>query len=168
MNIEVNLNNLTEAEQEQLNALVEKANKSKSEAWAPMHGEMYYFLNTDNPSVVDYHHFDGDVFDESNYAIGNCFKTKEEAEFVIERLKVVAEMKRYIAEHDDVELHWDSYEQEKWFIVYYHDTNNIGTDYLTRTQIMDSSLHVSSEEILEGMIKEIGEDRIKKYYFGVE
>lgn len=78
-------------------------------------------------------------------------------------------MKRYIAEHDDVELDWSNSKQEKWFIRYYHDINSIDVNCCnTVTQIVGNSLYASYEEVLENMIKEIGEDRIKKYYFGVE
>lgn len=35
------------------------------------------------------------------------------------------------------------------------------------SQFVDNSLYASSREVFENMIKEIGKDRIKKYYFGV-
>lgn len=166
MNIEVNLNNLTEAEQVQLNALVAKANRSKK-VWKPMNDEMYFFINPDNPSGVDYCYCTESDFDERVYAVGNCFQTKEAIEFALEKLKVIAEMKKYIVEHDDVDLDWNNCEQEKWYIKYYHDTDDIDADYNMCTQIVDNSLYASSSEILEAMIEEIGQDRIKRYYFGV-
>jgi hypothetical protein len=168
MNIEVNFDNLTKEEQEQFNALIEKANKPKSKVWKPKAGECeeYWYINHNGAinqgifSVLPEH--------TERFSFGNCFKTREEAEFALERLKVIAEMKRYIAEHDDVELGWSVDYQEKWYIKYYHDTNDINIDYNVCTQLVDNSLYASSPEILENMIKEIGEDRIKKYYFGVE
>ena len=165
MNIEVNLNNLTKEEQEQFNALVEKANKSKSKAWKPEEEKQYYCIEAGG-KIKNFKYIS--AFDKFNYTMGNCFKTREEAEFALERLKVIAEMKHYIAEHDDVELDWNSCEQEKYYILYYYDTDSIDIDYFRQTQFVDNSLYASSEEILENMIKEIGEDRIKKYYFGVE
>jgi len=163
MNIEVNLDNLTKEEQEQFNALVKKANKPKSKVWKPEVGQTYYNFAATNLIWRD---TDIDMF---NYAIGNCFKTRKEAEFALERLKVIAEMKRYIAEHDDMKLDWSNPEQEKWYLRYWHYDNSIFIDHNNLgAQSVDSSFHTSNEKILEDMIKEIGEDRIKKYYFGVK
>ena len=162
MNIEVNLENLTSEEQEQFNALVEKANKPKSKVWKPEIGETYYNFVATNLIWRD---TDIDIF---NYAIGNCFKTKEEAEFAFERLKVIAEMKRYIAEHDDVELHWSNGTQQKCILTYDHALKLISVDSFSLVQEIETSLYASSRKIMKSMINEIGEDRIKKYYFGVE
>lgn len=164
MNIEVNFDNLTKEEQEQFNALVEKANKPKCKVWKPEIREKYYTVGIGDSYIL----WQGDVIDELNYAIGNCFITRKEAEFALERLKVIAEMKRYIAEHDDVEIDWSNRNQKKWYIFYHHDIGCIDTDYYIHPQIIDSSLYASSAETLKDMVKEIGEDRIKKYYFGVE
>ena len=169
MNIEVNLNNLTKEEQEQFNALVKKANKPKnSKVWKPEIGDLYYYIDAVNDTTRITRTSYDSAYGLFNYSIGNCFKTREGAEYALERLKVITEMKRYIAEHDDVKLDWENYDQNKWYILYYYDTGNIGTDYYGYTQIVDNSLYASSSEVLEDMIKEIGEDRIKKYYFGVE
>lgn len=168
MNIEVNIDNLTKEEQEQLNALVEKANKPKSKVWKPEVGESYFAVESSECAdnrIVNY--CVDSEYDKFNIAIGNCFKTHEEAEFAVEKLRVIAEMKRYITEHDEMELDWENCEQEKHYILYYHDTGTIETDYNICTRIVDNSLYASSSEVLEGMINEIGEDRIKKYYFGV-
>ena len=164
MNIEVNLNNLTEAEQEQLNALVKKANRPKR-VWKPEFGEKYYCISADDG--VGCYKYDC-PFDTFNYVIGNCFKTKEEVEFTFERLKVIAEMKRCITEYDDIELDWSNSKQKKWYIRYCHRTNSIDIEYNLCTQfINEKSLYASSSEVLKAMIEEIGQDRIKRYYFGV-
>ena len=165
MNIEVNFDNLTKEEQAQFNALVEKANKPKNKVWKPEIGERYYCISA-GAGIRDFMY--NALCDTVNYVIGNCFETKEEAEFALERLKVIAEMKRYIAEHDDVEPDWGDYYQLKWYILYRHDTGCIDTADCTHTQAIDNSLYAYSAETLENMIEEIGEDRIKKYYFGVK
>lgn len=164
MNFEVNLENLTTEEKEQFNALVEKANKPKSKIWKPQLFEHYYCITAG--ADID-NHRNNSPFDKANYDMGNCFKTKEEAEFALERLKVIAEMKRYIAEHDDVELDWNDCEQSKNYLVYNHYTFSI--DYLSSSAIqsVEKDLCASKGSILSGMLEEIGEDRIKKYYFEV-
>ena len=167
MNIEVNFNNLTKEEQEQLNALVEKANKPKSKVWKPEIGERFYYIMS-NDTTIDYFAWRGDATDEAHYTIGNCFKTREEAEFALERLKVIAEMKRYIAEHDDVKLDWNDCEQSKYYLVYNHYTVFIDCLSSSAIQSVERGLCASKGSILSDMLGKIGEDRIKKYYFGVE
>ena len=173
MNIEVNLDNLTKEEQEQFNALVEKANKPQSKVWKPEKRDTYYVI--DECADICDHTYKGCIDDIKAHSIGNCFKTKEEAKFALEKLKVIAEMKRYIAEHDDVELDWNNYQQRKHYIFYlYPDDENgiagniIGINNVYSAQELENTLYASSLKILKDMIKEIGEDRIKKYYFGVE
>lgn len=168
MNIEVNLNNLTKEEQEQFNALVEKANKPKSKVWKPINGERYYLVHLGIVGGIDCFEYTEGKFDERTYSIGNCFRTVEEAEFALERLKVIAEMKRYIAEHDDVELDWSNDTQQKCILTYDHALKLISVDSFSLVQEIETSLYTSSREIMKSMINEIGEDRIKKYYFGVE
>lgn len=168
MNIEVNLNNLTKEEQEQFNALVEKANKPKSEVWKPEIGDLYYYIDAvDDTTQITKTLYDS-AYGLLNYSIGNCFRTKEEAEFALERLKVIAAMKRYIAEHDDVEFDWNDCEQPKYYLIYNHYTASI--DYLSSSTIQSvkEDLCASKGFILLDMLEKIGEDRIKKYYFGVE
>ena len=175
MNIEVNFNNLTKEEQEQFNALVEKANKPKNKVWKPINGERYYLIHHGIVGGIDCFECTEGKYDERAYSVGNCFKTREEAEFALERLKVIAEMKRYIAEHDDVELDWNNYQQRKHYIFYLHPDdengiagNIIGINNVYSVQELENTLYASSLKILKDMINEIGEDRIKKYYFGVE
>jgi len=163
MNFEVNLENLTQEEQEQFNALVEKANKPKK-VWKPKAEKRYYCIvpggNIDNFKYIS-------AFDKFNYDMGNCFKTQEEAEFALERLKVIAEMKRYIAEHDDVELDWDNPNQLKYYLAFNRQSGAIDYASIISMQAVEASLCTSVGSVLLGMIKEIGQDRIKKYYFGV-
>ena len=156
MNIEVNFDNLTKEEQEQFNALVEKANKPKK-VWKPKEEKRYYCIvpggNIDNFKYIS-------AFDKFNYDMGNCFKTREEAEFALERLKVIAEMKRYIAD-------WDNPNQLKYYLAFNHRSGAIDYTSIISMQAVEASLCTSVGSVLLGMIKEIGQDRIRKYYFGV-
>lgn len=166
MNIEVNFDNLTKEEQEQFNVLVEKANKPKR-IWKPEIGEWYYCVNGSTSLGVNcFKYMEESFFDKHAYFIGNCFKTREEAEFALERLKVIAEMKRYITEHDNVELDWKNGRQMKYLLEYNYEQDKVfqGFTYI----VASGGIYASNVKTIEGMIKEIGEYRIKKYYFGVE
>lgn len=56
--------------------------------WKPEKFQKYYF--SDNDGSVWYNRWDGDHIDRNRFEIGNCFKTKEEAEQAAEYLKALA------------------------------------------------------------------------------
>ena len=155
-NISVNLENLTEEER---NTLIHLISKSKTkEAWKPKAEEDYFCIDTNN-NVIMACVWCGGRYGESNYAIGNCFKTEEEAEFAIEKLKVQAELRHYAEAHNENE-------KETNYKIYYHKTNK----YLSIQEIfcfLDESATFTSRNIAEDAVNEIGADRIKKYLFNI-
>lgn len=162
-NITVNMENLSQEERSTLLSLIEKA-KQKNKVWKPEENETYYYS-------YSYGNIDEDTWDSTNedrnrYALGNCFKTKEEAEFALERQKVIMELKRFALEHNEKEIDWSNIEQRKCFLSYQHDKNIIFIDFYYSVQIYN--IYFTSEEIAQAAIKEIGEERLKKYYFEVK
>lgn len=141
--------------------LLEKP-KPKS-VWDLKNGDVYYFLtaygyvmktvwvntNTDNEKL----------------SIGNAFLTEEDAEFAKERLKVIAELKRYAKEFSDKE--WREYASNgRWYIYYSYTASKIYVGMATFAR--DSQLYFESKEKAEEAIKAVGEERVKKYYLGVK
>ena len=109
---------------------------------------------------------DGDVtqgifnteYDENVRAGGNAFLTKEEAEFEAERRKIEAIMRKYSRPFAEGKTNY--------FLVYNHESKTINTDYYW---IMENGLpYFESRKVAQKMIDEIGEDRLKKYWFRVE
>ena len=167
MNLNVNMDNLTEKERNQLLTLVEKATKKKPKAWKPDIDEEYYNIigNCDGFSCYKWDNGDCDNF---LYSIGNCFKTKEEAKFTIERLKVIAELKRFAQEHNEKEIDWRDYSQCKYYIYCEYHEHVEYIDVGCVKECKSNDIYFTSEEIAQQAIEAIGEDRIKKYYFEVE
>lgn len=155
-NVTVNFENLTEEER---NTLIHLISKSKTkEVWKPKAEEDYFCIDTNN-NVVKVCVWWGSRSGESNYAIGNCFKTREEANFAIEKLKVQAELRHYAEAHNENG-------KETNYKIYYHKTNkslSIQEVYC----FLDESVTFTSREIAEDAVNEIGADRIKKYLFNI-
>ena len=132
-----------------------KAEK-ENEVWKPKDGEWYWYINNSGGGLTTVWH--GDIVGKSRYALGNVFKTEEEAEFRAEQLKVEAELKRFsrpfIADKDN------------FILTYNHLRDEIFTECSQYTQY--TNFHFPSEEIAQKAIDTVGEARIKKYYFGVE
>lgn len=165
-NITVNMENLSQEERSTLLSLIEKANKPKNKVWKPEENEKYYYL-------YSYGKIDEDTWDNTNtdrirYEIGNCFKTKEEAEFALERQKVIMELKRFALEHNEKEIDWSNRCQNKYFLYFNHDKNRIMISYYYIYQYICEPIYFTSEKIAQQAIKEIGEERLKKYYFEVK
>lgn len=163
--LQINMNNLTDEERTTLLSLVEKANKLESKVWKPEEDEICYALS--NEGLIVRFCYRGNLSDERRYLIGNFFKTKEEAEFALERQKVITELKRYMLEHNEKEIDWYDHCVLKYYIQYdyVNDTLNIASTRYYKNNI--SSMYFTSDKIAQAAIKEIGEDRLKKFYFEV-
>lgn len=163
--LNVNLNNLTEEERNTLLALVEKcAREPEPKVWKPEIGDEYFYVKTNGE--IGSTGWDNDIVDKDRYALGDCFRTKEEAKFTVEKLKVIAELKRFAQKHNEEKIDWNNKEQTKYCIYYSYNTKHIGIEGCFSAKQND--IYFSSKEIAEHAVKEIGEERIKKYYFEVE
>ena len=58
-----------------------------NERWKPMKGETYWVVGRD--ATVHKFKWSSDGYDSDNYDIGNCFKTKEEAQAAAEKVKTL-------------------------------------------------------------------------------
>jgi len=170
-NYNLNLDYLTDSERDEFLALVskiaERQHRAESKGWKPEIGESYFAIESSECAdrrIVNYC-VDSD-YDKFNIAIGNCFRTRVEAEFAVEKLKVITEMKRYIAEHDNVGVDWTAHLKTKYGLGYNYgdDSPFIAVAY----NVNRGGIYAGDAIVMENMIKEIGKDRIKKYYFGIE
>ncbi len=159
--INVNLDNLTYQEREQLFRLVTKGNKSK--VWKPELRKEYFCLASDG-AVLGPYLWDNGSIDNDMYSIGNCYKTEEDAEFAVERMKVQTELQRYAEEHNG-EIDWFNKRQDKYCFLYNHLEEKIVV-YSNRL-LQGNVVYFSDMATVLEAIKAIGEDRIKKYLFNI-
>ena len=138
--------------------------KEKEKASFPKYGSMYYFI--DSAGTVCQSFWEDDGVDRERLSLGNCFETREEAEFKVERLRVLHEMKQF-AEPKDYK--WDSFNEH--YYIYYHfsdlyDNNAVLIGNVNSCK--SDEIYFTSEENAKACIEAVGEDRIKKYYLRVE
>lgn len=154
--------------QEQVDALIVLGSKlfcedvqtePEEEKW-PQKGDMYYAISGNGE--VNIYDFEGDMDDRGSMSIGNFFRTKEEAEFELERLKVIHELKQFA---DDV-IEWDS--QNVHYCIYYvkEDGGKLDIDY----NVLDkhAEIYFATLKDAQKAIDKIGADRIKKFYLRVK
>ena len=117
--------------------------------------EEYYYITEDGKIKTT--HFDR-FYDENNRSLGNAFLTKVEAEFELERRKIEAIMRKYSRPFEDGKTNY--------FLVCNRGGKTAEIDYYWS---IDCGVpYFESEEIAQKVIDEIGEDRLKKYWFRIE
>lgn len=100
--------------------------------------------------------------DEKRLSIGNAFRTKKEAEFALEKLKVIHELKQFAEPKNSVWVF-----KEYHYIICY-DYIREGIDYNCSIINKYFDITFATEEMARKAVEAVGEDRIKKYYLGVE
>ena len=103
-------------------AEMQKMQKKQEEPkpWKPEVGEKYFVAVEDGADVVQYCE---DSIDEFNIRFGNCFRTKERAEQVADKMRLLLRLEQL---HDmlcpDYEPDWGNYGQK--FLVYFNHAEN--------------------------------------------
>lgn len=138
----------------------------KSKVYKPKPQEMYYFLAGDGTPTADHNLDDGSV--EKFISIGNCFETGEEAKHMVEKLKVIKELRDFALENNNEKIDWRDKCTGKYFITYDFYDEEISIASYTFRNFLPFEIYFTSREIAQKAIKTIGEYRIKKYYFDIE
>lgn len=145
----------TEAHLQKLGEEIEKLKQAKTGRWKPNNGEKYWCIDQDG-DIYEIAWTDS-YYDNTRYSVGNVFRT-EEAEFEVERLKVIAELKEYASEFVKDSKNWGFY----WS--YYSKK----IKYIWSDKQKHPVLCFRTEEIAQQAVEAVGEDRVKKYYLEVE
>ena len=138
----------------------------ESKAWEPKEREPYYYVDSNGEVLGDCN--SNHRVDKDRICLGNCFKTKEEADHMVEKLKVINELKNFALENNEEEIDWNNLSQRKYVIIYDPEDQNVDVYCYWRTQYIPFNIHFTSEKIAQKAIETIGVDRIKKYYFDVD
>lgn len=136
--------------------------------WKPREGELYFYINSNGE--IEYRYYKNrNINDKRRICnIGNYFKTDEEADHMVEKLKVIKELRDFALEHNDEEIDWVDNEQDKWAICYDIEDKEIAYESGKKIKSVPFNVYFATEQDCERAIKTIGEDRIKKYYFDIE
>lgn len=139
----------------------EQKKKETKNHWKPITSEKYFFTysNGDVDSVI----WTENKADKGRYGLRNVFRTKEEAEFEVERRKIMTELQNYADEHNGEIAHpsdafWLGFDEDNMLIIVEDDSifPPVGT------------VLFSDADTDYNAIEDIGEDRIIKYMFGID
>lgn len=133
----------------------EQAKNKTPIGWVPERGEDYHFIDCDGDIVFQ---INNGVWDDTVAEHYKVFKTEIEAAVYAEKMKVIRELEKFAKEF--------VYGEENWAIAYNHAEGRI---YYTLTKFMRSNLiYFESRKTAQEAVQAVGEERIKKYYLGVE
>ena len=146
------------AAEEELRGL--KAEKGEDDLPAPPHprpmpncSEICYHV--DSTGTVLGGPWDNTTWDCKRRAIGNVFRTADAAEYAAEYFKVLAEMREWAGKWND-----------PYRIIYIDGRVEPETVFVGRC-ISYGEIRFETEADAKNCIKAVGEDRLKKYYFGI-
>ena len=124
----------------------------------PQKDDPYYFIASDGGVVCDvYADFSSD---KDRLEFGNMFKTREEAEFKREQLKVMHELEELADDNQP----WDNFSEDSHYYLLYNSVKSqveIGASYMANI----TPFYFNTFQSAKAAIDKIGEDRLKKYYF---
>ena len=147
--------------QEELKSLKERIaeleEQVEEEQEFPKYKDFYWGVNAKGKVFCDT--WEGFKFEKDMLSIGNVYQTENEAVLAVEKLKVEAELRKFSRPFKEDEYNY--------FIQIHPSHNNIVTesDDYYQTQ---GTIYFESTTIANEAIDAIGENRIKKYIFGVE
>lgn len=125
--------------------------------WDLEEGDRYYYFDDyDGVSLSTWNDIDVDI---TRRYFGNCFLTKEEAEFEFERRKVEAIMLKYGRREF-------KYDEDNYYMYCYLLESSIEIGRYESFQDQ-GAIYFDTEELYRKAIEEVGKDNIKKYIFGV-
>ena len=136
--------------------------------WKPEKRTQYYVIHGDGD--VERICYTNNPSDNRAIFMGNCFKTEEEAKFMVEKLKVIHELEKFAYENNDEEavMVFTHLLKAKYFFRMEIKSKKIQVVSSPTQEYLPFNIYFDSEEIAKKAIETIGEDRIKKYYFGVK
>lgn len=139
----------------------ENKKKEVNKRWKPNWGENYFRIDAFND--ITSLEWNNDAFDNKCYNTRNIYKTKEEAEFELERKQIMIELQNYADDHNGEIAHpsdafWLGFDEDNMLIIVEDDSifPPVGT------------VLFSDADTAYNAIEDIGEDRIIKYMFGID
>lgn len=149
-----------EVDEKMLNDLL---NIEENKIWKPKTGENYFTIITDGGiSIARW--YDTSV-NEELYLIGNCFQTKEQAEFVAHQRRFLTFMAREFDKHKIKDVTVNDY-QSKYCLTYWVD-GGVNVDHWTKLVAANMRFVTANKAFLCKFAEQYKND-IKKYYFEIK
>lgn len=131
---------------------------SETGYWVPNDGDTYWYMSI-------YNNIDNDVWcntreDIGRLAIGNIFRTKEEVEFEIDRLRVLSIIRPFTCGFRQTD--------KPLYVIIPTKDGDVTVRSYDYICLSDTTVYFESESKAYSAIKAVGENKIRKYLFGMK
>lgn len=133
--------------------------EKSTQVWKPQRGETYYSIDRCG-RIFETNNVEYDT-DKRAIRFGNCFKTKEKAEHMAKKIKLINQLQ----ELSNIKF---SENKGKYFIYYNFRENRVLCTETNYVKIIPFEVCFKTREDCQKAIDTIGEENLKKYYFDVE
>lgn len=134
--------------------------------WKPREGELYFYINSNGE--IEYRYYKNrNINDKRRICnIGNYFKTDEEADHTMEKLKVIRELQ----DLSNIKFNMSGYVKNNriYYIAYDFTQNRIVPLFDNISRNIPFNVYFSTKEDCEKAITKIGKERLERYYFDME
>lgn len=136
--------------------------KNKIKVWEPSLGDLYYYINSNGDIKLSYYN----TRSIDKRCIGNFFKTDEEADHMVEKLKVIRELQ----DLSNIKFNMSDYLKNNkiYYIAYDFTQNRIVPLFDNISRNIPFNVYFSTKEDCEKAITKIGKERLERYYFDIE
>lgn len=134
----------------------------ESNLWKPKNNEEFYYLCSDNNGI--YSKTNGySYYDKCKIDIGNCFKTKKEAQHMIQKIHIITQLRKL----SNINFN-DTSDEAHYAIAYDVEANEITFNVSYYYKDLPFNIYFATEEDCKKVVETIGEDNLKKYYFDIK
>lgn len=130
-----------------------------TQIWKPQMDETYYSIDKSG-IIIGTNNVEFDM-DRRAIELGNCFKTKEKALHMVQKIKIINKLR----ELSNIKF---SENKGKYFIYYNFRENRVLCTETNYVKIIPFEVCFKTREDCQKAIDTIGEENLKKYYFDVE
>jgi len=158
----MNIQERIEALEKEFNEKIEilKSEAQQEQEFFQEIGEYYFHINdTGDIYRTEYAPPYNDNDYEYRKDIGNIFRTRDEAYFVVEKIKVETELRKYSKPYEHGGFN---------YYLFFDIENDCLDTHFTGYCPQQGAIYFESEEKAQQAIKSVGKERIKKYIFGME
>lgn len=135
--------------------LIEKS----TQVWQPQYDEKYYYITTNGNVVQDTFN---PSFDKYRLSFKNCFKTRKEAQHMVEKIKIINKLR----ELSNVDF--NSTDDNAYVIGYDRELKKIQINFHDAYNELPFNIHFETAKDCQAAIDTIGVENLKKYYFDIK
>lgn len=133
--------------------------ENPTQMWKPQADETYYSIDKSG-IIIGTNNVEFDM-DRRAIELGNCFKTKEKALHMVEKIKIINKLRELS------NIKFNETDDPHYMIVYDKDDGEIISVYCYSLNPIPFNVFFKTREDCQKAIDTIGEDNLKKYYFDI-